>query len=282
MDRESGNLSPSSIRFYRQKLTVFLRSLADEGVTDFDSLRPVHIRAFMVKLKGDHTPGGVHAYYRAIKVFCRWLHAEEEISSDLMDRIRAPRVSQELLEPVENDVIRALLDTCNLEELIGVRDYAVILFLLDTGLRASELLGVNVGDVEIETGRVKVRHTKNGRQRVAFVGEHARVALGRYLEFREASLSSPLWTTREERRLTYTGLRDILRRRSKRAGVPAPTLHAFRRSFALLCLRGGMDVYSLQKLMGHSDLSILRRYLAQTEGDLRDAHAHASPVDGQL
>ncbi len=71
-------------------------------------------------------------------------------------------------------------------------------------------------------------------------------------------------------------------RRAEAAGVPVPSLHAFRRSFALLSLRAGMDVYSLQRLMGHADLSVLRRYLAQTEEDLRRAHERCSPVDSLL
>ncbi|NLF02023.1 MAG: site-specific integrase, partial [Anaerolineales bacterium] len=61
-----------------------------------------------------------------------------------------------------------------------------------------------------------------------------------------------------------------------------PTLHSFRRAFALACLRNGIDVYSLQRLMGHADLSVLRRYLAQTEADLQQAHAQGGPVDRLL
>lgn len=83
-------------------------------------------------------------------------------------------------------------------------------------------------------------------------------------------------------RLTYSGLRQVMRRRAIAAGVPVPSLHSFRRAFALACLRGGMDVYSLQRLMGHADLTVLRRYLLQTEGDLQVAHAKSGPVDRLL
>jgi len=84
------------------------------------------------------------------------------------------------------------------------------------------------------------------------------------------------------KRLSYSGLRDIVRRRAERAGVRAPTLHSFRRAFALACLRGKMDIYSLQRLMGHADLTMLRRYLAQTVEDVRKAHARSGPVDRLL
>ena len=71
-------------------------------------------------------------------------------------------------------------------------------------------------------------------------------------------------------------------RAAKRAEVPVPSLHSFRRAFALACLRSGMDLISLQRLMGHADLTVLRRYLAQTVEDLGAAHEKHGPVDGLL
>lgn len=101
--------------------------------------------------------------------------------------------------------------------------------------------------------------------------------LMRYLRGRPQS--GPLFCTDAGRRLTYWGLRQIIRRRAEAAGVKSPSLHSFRRAFALLSLRAGIDIYSLQRLMGHADLTVLRRYLAQTEQDLKSAHEKASPVD---
>ena len=71
----------------------------------------------------------------------------------------------------------------------------------------------------------------------------------------------------------------IMRRRANQAKVETPELHAFRRWFALSCLRAGMNVYSLQELMGHADLQVLRRYLKQTNQDLKDFHNRVNPVD---
>jgi site-specific recombinase XerD len=81
-------------------------------------------------------------------------------------------------------------------------------------------------------------------------------------------------------RLTYDGLRQLLQRRSKLAGLrKEPTLHDFRRQFALSMLNNGTDIFSLQRLMGHSDISVLRRYLAQTTEDIRIGHGNGSPVE---
>ena len=72
----------------------------------------------------------------------------------------------------------------------------------------------------------------------------------------------------------------VMRRRADKAGVRVPQVHSFRRWFALTMLRNGADVFSLQRLLGHSDLTVLRRYLSQTETDMRESHHRANPVDG--
>ncbi|GAB4405088.1 MAG: hypothetical protein Kow00123_17150 [Anaerolineales bacterium] len=117
-----------------------------------------------------------------------------------------------------------------------------------------------------------------GRLRVVHIGRRCLVQHGASND----TPASPLWITRTGDRLTYWGLRQILRRRAERAGVPAPSPHDFRRAFALAALRNGVDLISLQRLLGHADLTVIRRYLAQTDGDLQAAHAKASPVDRML
>jgi len=176
-----------------------------------------------------------------------------------------------------------MIRTCRRRAFFGDRDRAVLLCLLDTGCRASEFTAIAVEDIDLSTGQILVRAGKGGKPRMVFLGFKSRRALATYLRHvgnREES--APLWVTREGRRLSYSGLRDIVRRRAKRASVPAPTLHSFRRAFALACLRGDMDVYSLQRLMGHGDLSMPRRYLAQTIGDVQRAHERSGPVDNLI
>jgi integrase/recombinase XerC/integrase/recombinase XerD len=130
-------------------------------------------------------------------------------------------------------------------------------------------------------GAVLIRAGKGGRSRTTFVGAKSRRELSRYFRQRKIQ-DEALWVTVQGTRLTYWGLRQIVRRRVEKAGVPVPSLHSFRRAFALYALRNGADIYSLQRLMGHSDLTVLRRYLTQTEADLREAHRRAGSVDYML
>ena len=110
------------------------------------------------------------------------------------------------------------------------------------------------------------------------MAKKARRAFRAYLKARNDE-SPAAWITEDGTRLSYGGLRAILVRRAESAGVPQPTLHSFRRAFALNYLRNGGDIYSLQILMGHANLQVLRRYLKQTEQDVQEAHSKASPVE---
>lgn len=282
IDRRARGLSPRTVEFYEQKLSQLQRFLSREGVDRVCRITPGLLREYLLHLGRTHNPGGVHAAFRAMRAFLRWFEVEDEPDAwkNPLRKVRPPRVSIEPLEPVPVDHIRTMVRTCRRRAFFGDRDRAVLLCLLDTGCRAGEFAAINIDDVDLATGQILIRAGKGGRPRMVFLGSKSRRALATYLRHdRHGEESEPLWVTREGRRLSYSGLRDIVRRRANRAGVPAPTLHSFRRAFALACLRGDMDVYSLQRLMGHADLSMLRRYLAQTSEDVRKAHQRSGPVD---
>ncbi len=122
---------------------------------------------------------------------------------------------------------------------------------------------------------------------IVFVGRQARKAIAAYLRSRTTQEpAEPLWLAfnkgQAQQRLRYEGLRDIVRRRAEQANIPTPTLHSFRRSFAITMLRSGADLISLSRLMGHGSLPILQRYLKQLKEDLGEVHAQHSPADSLL
>jgi len=273
VDREARQLSPRSVGFYRAELDYFL---ADTPATDISDLTPTAIRAYLSRLAGHRNPGGCSAAFRAIRAFMRW-YAEEYDAPDVaaaIAKVRAPKVRSEPLEPVSMADLRKMIAGSN------VRDKAILMALLDTGARAAEFIAMNIEDLDLRSGAILILHGKGAKRRIVFLGKKALRATLRYLRVRpDAPSSAPLWATDEGGRMTYTGLRMLVKRRAIAAGVSVPALHSFRRAFALVSLRAGMDVYSLQRLMGHADLSMLRRYLAQTQQDLAEAHARAAPTD---
>ncbi len=283
LDVRAANRTDATIGFYREKLKRFLTFLEGQGVTAPEAIGARQLRAFLVELAGERTAGGVHAHGRAVRAFVRFLVREEAIADNPLPKVRSPRVDQELLEPVSMATVEALLKTCD-RSALGLRDKAMMLTLLDTGLRASELTALNIGDVDLDDGSVMVRRAKGRKGRVVFVGRQASRAIAAYLRTREDTAPlAPLWMAHhrngERTRLAYDGLRDTIKRRAKLANVKAPSLHSFRRAFALAMLRSGADVMSLSRMMGHGSLPVLQRYLKQLKEDLGDVHRQHSPVD---
>jgi len=282
LDRRARNLSPRTIEFYGNELRYLTQYLGTEGSTETAAITPAHIRGYLLQLSSTRNPGGVAAAFRALRAFFTWWQTETEALSSPVTKVAPPRVPRQPLQPAPIADIVAMLGTCRPKTLTGERDRALILFLLDSGLRVSEVVGLTVADVDTQYGAVTVAHGKGGRRRTVYVGAKTLRELRRYTKHREAQAGEALFTSLAGAPLDRYGLRGILRRRAKQAGVPAPSLHSFRRAFALASLRGGMDIYSLQKLMGHADLTVLRRYLAQTQDDLAEAHRKAGPVDHLL
>lgn len=213
-------------------------------------------------------------------MFLLWYESEAEPEGwkNPIRKVKAPKVVNEPLSPIDPEDVSALLKTCKTNSFLDYRDKALIMFLLDTGARAREVLGVNVQDINPITGEILIRQGKGGKSRTVFIGKASRKSMRAYLKHRLDDHPA-LWVTEEGERLEYGGLRGILTRRAKQAGMKNPCLHSFRRAFAINMLRAGVDVFSLQKLMGHADLQVLRRYLAQTTDDIAQAHRIGSPVD---
>lgn len=242
------------------------------------------MRAFFIAMSETHKAGGVHAFYRSVRAFLRWYMQEFEPEGwrDPLRKVRPPKVDVEPLEPITLETIRALLDTCERGKFTGERDRAIILFLLDTGARAGELLALDRQDADIITGDVLIRRSKSRKPRTVFLGRTARRALRAYLKIRGMDNVKAVFVTDEIERLKMAGLRQIMVRRARRAGVPVPSLHGFRRACALALKRAGVDLLSIARLLGHSDISLLQRYIKQDAEDLRGEHGWASPGDGIL
>ncbi len=234
-----------------------------------------------------------------LRSFFTWAETEFEFESP-MANLATPKYKQSPVIPFTRDEIEALLDACEYTRRVdredhrrfrmrrptARRDRAVILTLLDTGLRASELCSLKIGDIDLKTGRTEVRHgarggAKGGKGRTVFLGKTTRRFVWRYLAEREdgEDLEAPAFVGRWDRPMNPDSLRQLVKRLAEKAGVRDCHPHRFRHTFAISYLRAGGDVFTLQVLLGHSTLDMVRYYARIAEVDLANAHRRASPAD---
>jgi len=273
-DRKASNLSPRTLGFYREKLIKFESYCRERNIWTVDVLNADIIRSYMLymaEVRGNNK-GNVHSFYRSIRALLYWFENEYEPEGwkNPIKKVKAPKQSQEIIEPAGIDVISAMLATCQSENFFDDRDRAMLLALLDLGARAQEFLNLDITDLD-ESGAVIIAHGKGDKPRMVYLGKKSRKAIRKYLKQR-TDVTPALWIARTGDRLSYGGLREMIEKRARLAGVKAPAIHGFRRQFALTMLRNDVDVFSLQRLLGHTSLAVLRQYLAQNDEDTRKAH----------
>ncbi|MGB5048030.1 MAG: tyrosine-type recombinase/integrase [Caldilineaceae bacterium] len=282
LDRQARNLTPKTLQWYRYGLDIWRAFALAESLSTTEDVTPAHIRRFLVHLsERGHNPGGVAHIFGALKAYLRWYADEYAPTSwNPLLKIKNPKRTSERLDPLSLSHFQAMVDSCPRRSFNGDRDRALLMLTLDTGLRHQELTDLLVGDVDLNTGQVIVRSGKGRKGRAVFIGTKTRRALLAYYRHRE-SLDDDLslWTKRNGDALTKSGIRQIVRRAAGRAGVDMPGMHEFRRAFAINSLRNGMDVATLQRLLGHSSIETVNRYLALVEDDLRAASGKYGVVD---
>jgi site-specific recombinase XerD len=277
LDCESRRLTPKTLSFYRERLVPFMSWLT---VTSIHEISPVHIRAYIVEMqKRGLSDSTQHAFARSIRAFLNFCIREEWLDKSPMNKVRMPKRDKKILPALDIESANLLLRQASSE-----RDKAILLFLLDTGCRATEFCNLSGADVDVKNGTVRITGGKGGKDRVTFLGNRSRKQLLRYYAQRGIPKDNQaVWISHlDGNRLTSSGLFQLLQRIGERAGIENCGPHTFRRTFALWSLRSGMNIFALQQLMGHSDLSTLRKYLALVEGDLEEAHQRYGAVDTML
>jgi len=235
-------------------------------------------RSYLVHLEDSGlSAASVRDAARIVKTWLRFLYLDGELPTDITNRLTLPQSDEKLLPAFTAEDVQTLLRYTR-----NKRDTAIVYVLLDTGVRVSELCALNTADFDIRNGAITVRMGKGRKDRVTYIGAKAKRALLKYLGAQPAIPSGPLFTTSAGERYTVDGIQSMLHRLGIRAKVAHCHPHTFRRTFALWSLRAGMNIYALQRLMGHADLTMLRRYLALVETDLATAHREHGAVDTLL
>ena len=274
--------SPLTLQHYRQRVSAYI--IFAKGAKLPKNVRDItaqDIRLFLGSLQlRELEPSTIYAHYRALKTFFNWLVNEGFADSNPLDRIKPPKVPTKLPKPFSPHDIDSFIMLTSGNKFLQLRNRAIILVDMDTGLRLSEIVAINVSDIDLNRETIRVMG-KGGKERYVRIGRKTQKAILRYLAMRDDDYGC-LWVTEERRPLKLRGLQIMVKRLCHLAGIndAKPGPHTFRHTAAISCLRNGMGEFQLQMMLGHSTLQMTRRYVSSLNADdVIKAHRKASPVD---
>lgn len=296
----SDGKSPNTIAIVEASVRYLEEFLTNRGLsTDVTEIGVNELRHFSVYLRGQprfahhrftKPQGGqlsghtINGYMRALQAFWAWLERESFIQENPFARLRIPKAPKKVI-PIFNEMqLRQLFAVIDIMSPVGYRDYAIILTLLDTGIRCSELTNLRLADVRLESRLLKV-WGKGSKERLVPVGAKVQKALWKYLTCYRPEPAMPrydhVFLTRDGHPLTKDRLEAIVERYGEKANITGVRVspHTFRHTMAVTFLRNGGDVFSLQRILGHSQLEVLRGYINLAQADISRVHQRNSPAD---
>jgi len=296
LDCEVRGLSRHTMRVYKQRLRYFADFLGKKGVRDMQELTGDHLRGFIIELRQrdahqftNHQAHGkllntrtVFHYARIIKSFGTWLADQEILPRNPFGKVKLPRVEKKLMPSMPTQDMVKVYDV--IRKTGGERtnrDLALYCFMLESGARAEEVVELTIDELYMDKYTAKV-HGKGAKERLVYFTERTARLLRTYLDERpQVSTRQVFLNLRTGKPLTTDGLGQIVKKYGERAGIHCYP-HLLRHTFATRYLINGdeRNLISLQKLLGHTTLDMVRQYVNMLPVDVETQYRKFSPLNG--
>lgn len=271
---KAADRSSRTVRWYEDILRRFERR---GGALTVDALEE-----YLAERKSEVAHSSFAGEHRAFRRFCSWLVARKHMPNNPMLEIERPRRADPPAPNVATDeIVLRLLEAANGSK-FARRDRAIVMVLADTGARLSEFLAITMTNLQVihergvEYGRAVIVG-KGRKRRVLMIGPAAMSELAAWITERPPEAGDCIWWSEQGQPLTATGIQQILRRLSKRAGLKrVMNPHSFRHGFALAGIANGEDIRTVQYMLGHSQITTTARYLSLSDKMVSDAHDRVS------
>jgi len=277
----SQNLSELTIEWYARRLKLFLRFLAEKSIDDVGAVTAILIRDYL----GSQRQKGIgsETIYRdwgAMKCFFRFIHREKVITENPMDRVEQPRREKHIIKPMNMEQVRELLSKPDLRTVEGKRDKALMLLMVDSGLRVSEAISVQIDRIDWTGPSVTVMG-KGRKERTIPLGNSTAEAMREYEKARKKSDKPLFFLSRRGHAMNNRYVQVAMRKYGKMTSITGIRIspHTLRHTFATQYIKNGGDVFSLQNIIGHSRLDMVRIYVNLAQSDVATQHRKFSPID---
>lgn len=276
-------LSKNTLASYSHDLNKFVSYLEKRHTRSFNDVKRSDITDFMLFQKDKGlSANSIARNLAAMKVFFRFLTREGLLKTDIAGVIETPQMWKHIPDTLSLDEVYKLLNMPNLKDWIGIRDRACLEIMYATGLRASEVINLNMQNVNFELGIVRCIG-KGSKERIVPLGKLARTATRRYLDkvrpkLVKSSAESGLFLTRLGRKMSRQMLWKIIKGYARKARIDKNIKpHTLRHSFATHLLERGADLRSVQEMLGHSNISTTQIYTHINKERLKSIHRKYHP-----
>jgi integrase/recombinase XerD len=260
----------NTIVAYRNDLNQACAFLMRQSIESWQQVTRAHIASYLLEMRDEqaYRPTTIARKLASLKTFFRYLHAHGNISVDLIEDLTAPRIQKEPPQILSQEQVANLFRQVAVDSPAGMRDMAMLHLLYATGMRVSELVALNLEHVDLEQATVVCagRNGKNKRERVLPLSSLALDQIKNYLQGPRQRLiqhhhgEQALFVNHHGERLTRQGFWLIIKGYARQVNIQGITPHMLRHSFAILMLQNGMELRSVQELLGHAHIATTQVY----------------------
>jgi site-specific recombinase XerD len=281
------NLANTTIRGYDFIINRLKRYMSDKGISELEQVDKYFMQGYLSYLSSQVSKTSVKDYYITLNVFFNYLATSGLLPVNPLADISKPKGSKRLARSFTPQELKLIFDTIDKSSFLGYRDYTILSILLGTGIRKSELIGLRSMDIYLEISMIKIIG-KGDKQRNIPLTELLRKIIVKYLKLRmeyisERGLSNSSYLIINEKgnRFGLSGINSMFKRIKDNSGVVGERVssHTIRHTFAKSFLLNGGDIFTLQRLMGHEDISTTKKYISLNDNDIRVQNDRYNPLE---
>jgi integrase/recombinase XerD len=276
-------LAKNTLESYNRDLCAYVEYLRQSGIPNLEESSRNCITGYLLNLKKNgKATSTLSRNLASIRSLYSYLYQEKRIVENPATDLESPKLEKKLPRVLTPDEVDVLLDQPSMNDVSGMRDKAMLEVIYATGIRVSELMSLNVGDIHLDAGFIRCLG-KGSKERMIPLGSVAVRHVERYLAESRPKLvrqngESSMFVNQHGNRLTRQGFWKILKKYARTAGINKEiTPHTMRHSFATHLLENGADLRSVQEMLGHADISTTQIYTQVTKRKLRDVYEKTHP-----
>lgn len=285
-DKNLEGLAERTLQEYNNNLHYFKKWLGSEYQSDYDCVA-VDVDIFKKYLyymqnEKEYNPFTINIRLRTMKTYLKWLYTEKHISIDINLKVKKVKVPQDFTAPLNENEIKKLLNNCDTSTYAGFRDYCTIILILDCGIRIHELCALKIKDIDLKQELVKINAetTKTRTARLLPISRKTCKLLKQLIDLASETESDYVFQSTYSGEIKPSNIALSLNRIKSKAGIEKScTPYVLRHTFGTNAVRNGIDLFTLQRIMGHSTILTTRTYVQLETDDLKKKHNSLNPID---